>query len=145
MFGPGKTRACGQPDRHRRAAHYLRAGITRGGGRPPRGAPGGGRGGCRREEGGAGGPAPPPPPRGPGTRKNPVPWGGKPLPYPIVIADRRNNRLIEITPDKRIVWEFSSPDLVLYRGNEDVNFSDDGKLLAVSEEDNYDVPSVEYE
>ena len=30
------------------------------------------------------------------------------------------------TPDKRIVWEFPSPDLGFYRGNEDVNFSPDG-------------------
>jgi DNA-binding beta-propeller fold protein YncE len=87
----------------------------------------------------------PPIPPVTGNRKNPVPSWGKPLPYPIVIADRRNNRLIEITPDQRIVWEFPSPDLVLYRGNEDVNFSEDGKLLAVSEEDNYDVHIVDYE
>ena len=87
----------------------------------------------------------PPIPPVTGSRKNPVASWGKPLPYPIVIADRRNNRLIEIAPDKRIIWEFPSPDLVLYRGNEDVNFSDDGKLLAVSEEDNYDVHIVDYE
>jgi len=87
----------------------------------------------------------PPIPPATGDRKNPVPSWGKPLPYPIVIADRRNNRLIEITPDKRIVWEFPSPNLTLYRGNEDVNFSADGKLLAVSEEDNYDVHIVDYE
>jgi DNA-binding beta-propeller fold protein YncE len=87
----------------------------------------------------------PPIPPVTGNRKKPVPSWGKPLPYPIVIADRRNNRLIEVAPDKRIVWEFPSPDLVLYRGNEDVNFSEDGKLLAVSEEDNYDVHIVDYE
>jgi DNA-binding beta-propeller fold protein YncE len=87
----------------------------------------------------------PPIPPVTGNRKNPVPSWGKPLPYPVVIADRRNNRLIEVTPDKRIVWEFPSPNLVLYRGNEDVNFSEDGKLLAVSEEDNYDVHIVDYE
>jgi len=87
----------------------------------------------------------PPIPPVTGSRQKPVASWGKPLPWPIVIADRRNNRLIEITPDKRIVWEFPSPDLVLYRGNEDVNFSDDGKLLAVSEEDNYDVHIVDYE
>jgi outer membrane protein assembly factor BamB len=80
-----------------------------------------------------------------GSRTSPVPSWGKPLPYPIVIADRRNNRLIEVTPDKRVVWEFASPDLKVYRGNEDVNFSADGKLLAVSEEDNYDVHIVDYE
>ncbi len=80
-----------------------------------------------------------------GSRKNPVASWGKPLPYPIVIADRRNNRLIEIAPDKSIVWEFVSPSLAVYRGNEDVNFSPDGKLLAVSEEDNFDVHIVDYE
>lgn len=80
-----------------------------------------------------------------GSRKNPVPSWGKPLPYPIVIADRRNNRLIEIAPDKSIIWEFVSPSLKAYRGNEDVNFSVDGKLLAVSEEDNFDVHIVDYE
>lgn len=80
-----------------------------------------------------------------GNRARPVPSWGKPLPYPIIIADRRNNRLIEIAPDKRIVWEFPSPSLAIYRGNEDVNFSEDGKLLAVSEEDNYDLHIVDYE
>ena len=87
----------------------------------------------------------PPIPPVTGNRKNPVPSWGKPLPYPVIIADRRNNRLIEVTPDKRIVWELPSPDMVLYRGNEDVSFSPDGKLLAVSEEDNYDIHIVDYE
>ncbi len=80
-----------------------------------------------------------------GSRKNPVPSWGKPLPYPVVIADRRNNRLIEIAPDKSIIWEFVSPSLAVYRGNEDVNFSADGKMLAVSEEDNFDIHLVDYE
>jgi DNA-binding beta-propeller fold protein YncE len=80
-----------------------------------------------------------------GNRKNPVASWGKPLPYPIVIADRRNNRLIEIAPDKSIVWEFPSPSLAVYRGNEDVNFSADGSQLAVSEEDNFDVHIVDYQ
>jgi DNA-binding beta-propeller fold protein YncE len=87
----------------------------------------------------------PPIPPVTGSRSNPVPSWGKPLPYPIVIADRRNNRLIEIAPDKRIVWEMPSPDLGFYRGNEDVNFSEDGRQLAVSEEDNYDLHIVDYE
>lgn len=87
----------------------------------------------------------PPIPPVTGSRSKPVASWGKPLPYPIVIADRRNNRLIEITPDQRIVWEFQSPNLKVYRGNEDVNFSHDGKQLAVSEEDNYDVHIVDYE
>lgn len=87
----------------------------------------------------------PKPPPITGDRRKPVASWGKPLPYPIVIADRRNNRLLEVTPDKRIVWEFASPHLKFYRGNEDVNFSPDGRLLAVSEEDNYDLHIVDYE
>ena len=92
----------------------------------------------------AGVPLPPIPPVT-GTRQKPVQSWGKPLPYPVVIADRRNNRLIEIAPNKQIIWEFVSPGLKVYRGNEDVNFSADGKLLAVSEEDNFDVHIVDYE
>ncbi len=80
-----------------------------------------------------------------GNRKTPVKSWGKPLPYPIVIADRRNNRLIEIAPDKSILWEFPSPSLAVYRGNEDVNFSADGSTLAVSEEDNFDIHLVDYQ
>lgn len=79
-----------------------------------------------------------------GTRAHPVPaWDG-PLPYPIIIADRRNNRLIEVAPDKRIVWELPSPDLSFYRGNDDVFFSADGNRLMVNEEDNYDIHIVDY-
>ena len=79
-----------------------------------------------------------------GNRAKPVPSWGKPLPYPVIIADRRNNRLIEITPDKRVVWEFDSPNTHVYSGNDDANFSPDGKLVAVSEEDNFDIHLVDY-
>jgi DNA-binding beta-propeller fold protein YncE len=86
----------------------------------------------------------PPPPPVTGSRANPVPSWGKPLPWPIVIADRRNNRLLEVTPDKRIVWEFPSPLLDIYRGNDDVYFAPGGKNLVVNEEDNYDIHLIEY-
>jgi hypothetical protein len=80
-----------------------------------------------------------------GTREKPVESWGKPLPYPVVIADRRNNRLVEVAPDKRIVWEFASPNLKVYRGNDDVFFSPDGRTLVVNEEDNFDIHFVDYE
>jgi DNA-binding beta-propeller fold protein YncE len=80
-----------------------------------------------------------------GSREKPVAdWAG-PLPYPVVVADRRNNRLIEIAPDKRIIWEFPSPNLKIYRGNDDVFFSPDGRRLMVNEEDNYDIHIVDYQ
>jgi len=87
----------------------------------------------------------PPIPSLTGSREKPVESWGKPLPYPIVIADRRNNRLIEIAPDKRVVWEFPSPNLKIYRGNDDVFFSPDGRRLVVNEEDNFDIHFVDYE
>ncbi len=87
----------------------------------------------------------PPIPPVTGNREKPVPSWGKPLPYPIVIADRRNNRLIEIAPNKKIVWEFPSPNLTIYRGNDDVFFSPDGSKLMVNEEDNYDIHIVDYD
>ena len=86
----------------------------------------------------------PPIPPVTGTREKPVaPWA-MPLPYPVVIADRRNNRLIEIAPDKRVIWEFPSPNLKIYRGNDDVFFSPDGRRLMVNEEDNYDIHIIDY-
>lgn len=86
----------------------------------------------------------PTPPPATGTEEKPVPaWSG-PLPYPIVIADRRNNRLIEIAPDKRVIWELPSPDLRIYRGNDDVFFAPDGNSLMVNEEDNYDIHIIDY-
>ena len=87
----------------------------------------------------------PPPPPATGTRANPVPSWGKPLPYPIVIADRRNNRLIEVAPDKRIIWEMPSPNLTVYRGNDDVFFTPDGNRMVVNEEDNYAFHFVDYQ
>jgi outer membrane protein assembly factor BamB len=87
----------------------------------------------------------PTPPPVTGSRMHPVPQWAGPLPWPILIADRRNNRLLEVTPDKRIVWEFPSPALKIYRGNDDVNFSPDGKTLVVNEEDNYDIHYVDYQ
>ncbi len=87
----------------------------------------------------------PPSPPATGTRAKPVPSWGKPLPFPIMIADRRNNRILEVTPDKRIIWELPSPDLGIFRGNDDVFFTPDGNRLVVNEEDNYDFHFVDYQ
>ena len=87
----------------------------------------------------------PPIPAVTGSREQPVASWGKPLPYPVVIADRRNNRLIQVAPDKRILWEFASPSLAVFRGNDDVFFTPDGKRLMVNEEDNFDIHIVDYD
>ena len=62
-----------------------------------------------------------------------------------IAATLSNNRLLEVTPDKRIVWEFPSPSLKIYRGNDDVNFAPDGKTMVVNEEDNFDLHMLDYE
>ena len=85
------------------------------------------------------------PPPVTGSRETPVPSWGKPLPYPVVIADRRNNRLIEVAPNKEILWQFGSPNLKIYHDNDDVYFSPDGHLLAISEEDNQDIHLIDYD
>ena len=86
----------------------------------------------------------PPAPPATGTREHPVPSWGKPLPFPIIIADRHNNRILEVAPDKHIIWEFTSPSLKVYRANDDAFFSPDGKEISVNEEDNYDIHIVDY-
>lgn len=65
----------------------------------------------------------PPIPKLTGNRAAPVPSWGQPLPFPVVIADRRNNRLIEVTPDMRgsAAGYLNYPD--------DAHILDDGMLL----------------
>ncbi len=35
----------------------------------------------------------------------PPAWPG-PLPYPVLIADQQNDRLLEVAPNKRILWQY---------------------------------------
>ena len=71
---------------------------------------------------------------------------GVPLPpVPPATGSREHPvRLIEVAPDKRVLWEFTTPDLSIYRGNDDVFFSPDGNKLMVNEEDNYDIHIIDY-
>jgi hypothetical protein len=55
-----------------------------------------------------------------------------PLDRNLLIADRGNNRLIELTPDKRIVWEYHFPARKNSHGADDVFFSPDETEVAIS-------------
>ncbi len=55
-----------------------------------------------------------------------------PLDRNIIIADRGNNRVIEVTPDKRIVWEYHFPSRLPKHGADDAFFSPDGKQIVMS-------------
>ena len=71
---------------------------------------------------------------------NPPPaWPG-PLPYPILIADEQNDRMIEVTPDKRIIWQYPAPDTTAVSksygvSGDDAFFSPDGSAIVTNDEE----------
>lgn len=65
--------------------------------------------------------------------------------YNVLIADRGNNRLIEVTPDKKIVWEY---DFDLPRkglGADDSFFTDGGKSIIVNLEEYHVIEVIDYQ
>ena len=64
--------------------------------------------------------------------------------YDVLIADRGNNRLIEVTPDKKIVWEydFNLPKKGL--GADDSFFTDNGKSVIVNLEEYHVIEILDY-
>jgi len=70
------------------------------------------------------------------------------LPGDLLIADRGNNRVIEVTPDRRIVWEFPRPgDLQPgqhFRWPDDALYAPDGKSIVVNEEEAQAIVLVDY-
>lgn len=69
---------------------------------------------------------------------NPPPaWQG-PLPYPVLIADENNDRMIEVTPDKRIIWQdpaSGQANSPLGVPGDDTFFSPDGTSIVTNDED----------
>ncbi len=64
--------------------------------------------------------------------------------YDVLIADRGNNRLIEVTPDKKIVWEykFNLPKAGL--GADDSFFTDNGNTVIVNLEEYHLIQEIDY-
>lgn len=64
--------------------------------------------------------------------------------YNVLIADRGNNRVIEVTPDKKIVWEYDfklpKPGL----GADDSFFTDNGKSIIVNLEEYHIIQVIDY-
>jgi outer membrane protein assembly factor BamB len=83
------------------------------------------------------------------SKDSPPPaWPG-PLPYPIIIADRANDRILEVTPDKRIVWQFPGPNGIQPPGakfgdDDDVFFTPGGKTVITNEEHQGTIAEVDY-
>lgn len=66
----------------------------------------------------------------------------------ILIADADNNRIIEVTPDKRIVWEFPRPgDLEpgqTFIGPDDAFYTPGGRTIITNQEDNHMIAIIDY-
>ena len=70
------------------------------------------------------------------------------LPGNLLIADRANNRIIEVTPDRRIVWEFPRPGDLLpgqhFRWPDDAFYAPDGRSIVINEEEAHAIVLVDY-
>lgn len=71
------------------------------------------------------------------------------LPGPVLIADRDNNRLLEVSPAGRVLWRFpASGDLA--RGQtfelpDDAFFSPNGRKVVVTQEDDFAISVIDLE
>ncbi len=98
---------------------------------------------------------PGPPPR-PGPVKHPspppgpvLPWGSRePNPYlqdDVLIADAANNRILLVTPDKRIVWQFPEPGQPSpLRDDDDVFFGPHWDEIITNEEDHHIISIIDF-
>jgi hypothetical protein len=70
------------------------------------------------------------------------------LPGNLLIADRANSRVIEVTPDRKLVWEFPRPgDLQPgqhFRWPDDAFYAPDGKSIVVNEEESHAIVLIDY-
>ena len=85
----------------------------------------------------------------PAARRAAVPWrstGKNPyLPYDILIADARNNRILLVTPQKKIVWTFpkAGQPTPLY-DDDDVFFSPNFDEIITNEEANNTIAIIDF-
>jgi DNA-binding beta-propeller fold protein YncE len=69
------------------------------------------------------------------------------LPGPVLIADNGNNRLVEVSPDGRVLWRFPAPgDLTAaqtFQTPDDAFFSPDGRHAVVTQEDDFVISVID--
>jgi hypothetical protein len=69
------------------------------------------------------------------------------LPGPVLIADRDNNRLLEVSPQGRVLWRFPAPgDLApgqTFLLPDDAFFSPDGRRVVVTQEDDFVISVID--
>lgn len=64
--------------------------------------------------------------------------------YNVLIADEGNNRLIEVTPDKRIVWSYTFSLPKMGTGADDAFFTDNGKSIITNLEEMNQIQVIDY-
>lgn len=64
--------------------------------------------------------------------------------YNVLIADEDNGRLLEVTPDKKIVWEYKFGSLTQGVGADDSFFTDNGKTVIVNLENYQLIQQIDY-
>ncbi len=69
------------------------------------------------------------------------------LPGPVLIADRDNNRLLEVSPRGRVLWRFPAPGDLRKRQTfklpDDAFFSPDGHRIVVTQEDDFVISVID--
>jgi DNA-binding beta-propeller fold protein YncE len=69
------------------------------------------------------------------------------LPADVLIADHRNNRLIQITPQGQIAWSFPQRGALAhgqsFRVPDDVFYTPDGRQVVATEEDNFVISLID--
>ncbi len=73
-------------------------------------------------------------------QNNHDPLGG----YNVLIADRGNNRVIEITPDKKIIWKYTFHLPVQSLGADDAFFADNGSMIIATMEYDQIIEQINY-
>ncbi len=67
-----------------------------------------------------------------------------PLDFNIIIADRGNNRIIEVTPDKKVVWEYTFKIQIPHHGADDAFFAPGNKEIVANLADENQIVMIDY-
>ncbi len=69
------------------------------------------------------------------------------LPGPVLIADRDNNRLLEVSPTGQVLWRFPRPGALIpgqsFLLPDDAFYSPDGRQIVVTQEDDFTISIVD--
>jgi hypothetical protein len=65
--------------------------------------------------------------------------------YNVLIADRGNNRILLVAPDKKIIWEYDIVGIPPHSGADDAFFADGGKSIIINLEHQHVIQIVDIE